>query len=270
MPPTLTTSDALTLTAFRAMVFGPPGVGKTFSSLTISEKLPATFSHIKKAAAAPPPAATILDDLLWIGLDEGATDGFRQAGFSVPLIDLSKMAPKEMDLEITAAQKIVEAQAASGKTKTLVIDTVSKLDEMLFYKHYTLGGLRKFELYDAMRVGHKNFVMPFKALKVNILYLCHAKSLMEGVDANQQRARTASGAANIVPAITGSSLNHYRGDASFIFSVGRKKLPGTEGFAHLFYTSHRDFEGKSRLALPEEMPADWREVRKVAAQKVTA
>jgi hypothetical protein len=270
MPVTIQMSDDITLDSFRALVYGPTGIGKTVSSLTMSMKLPAAFSHISKPGVPAPAVPVALDDTLWIGLDEGAINGFRQLGVKVPILDLSLMKVAEFDAEVKAAQDAaVKWLGVGGASKTIVIDTISKLDDLLFYKHHQLGGLRKFDLYDAMRVGHKKFAAPFKELKANIIYLAHAKPVFDSGDANQIRGKKASGGAVITPRITGQSLDYYRADATFIFPIVREK-DASGGDGHYFLTKDRDFECKSRLKLADKIPADWREVRKVASATVAA
>lgn len=271
--PTLTTSDLLTMRNIQAMVFAPPGRSKTFSSLTMSAKCPADFSHIVAKAPIKRSPPVKLDDLLWLGFDKGATDGFSQQGIIVPQINLADVEASKFPGELRDALSIVEAEVKAGRTTTVVVDTVSALDEVLEQYNRSIRGLEKFDLYGAMRLDHMNFARKLKGLSCSVLYLCHAKAVveLEGNSAaiqNMNKTREAAGLTGIIPAITGSSLNHYRRDASFIFPVVRKKLPGeTHGF--FFQTNSYDFESKSRIQLSNaSLPADWRVIKaELAASK---
>ena len=82
--------------------------------------------------------------------------------------------------------------------------------------------------------------------------------------ATAAKKQAASGTATIIPQITGAALNHYRRDVSLIFSVSRGMQTGpdkrpVDGF--WFNARHKEFDAKSRLLLPDVLPADWRVVR---------
>jgi len=241
---------------FRALVYGPPGHGKTFSCVTASERCPADFTHLlgKDGRNRAP---TALDDMLWIAFDSGAIDGFNQQKLSVPMMDLSHVGENLMtglNDVIDAIKKLV----AAGGLRTIVIDTISALDEIALV-YWRNKGFEKWDLYGNLRITHMRFAMALKAIRANILFLAHAKAAMEPDDKNKvgQNKIAAAGLPPIYPAITGDSLNHYRRDASFILPLIRAREGGVDG--RWFYTTQaKGFEAKTRFLLNEVEPADWR------------
>jgi hypothetical protein len=264
MPP-LTSSAALTGKHLRALVFGPPGKSKTFSSLSLSEKCPPDFSHIVPKEAPKRPKA-VLDDLLWIATDSGATSGFEQQGFDVPAFDLSKIDPGKLDAEIPDMMRQIKERVEKGVTKAVIVDTVSSYDKILNYKHSVLRGLTKFDLFGAMLLDHQKFFMPLKTLPCHMVFLCHAKVSGE-MDEKAKQRNQAAGLSAVIPDITGQALNIYRADCDLIFSIFPKKVinPASKQSedGRYFLTESNMIDAKKRVLLPESLPADWREVFKV-------
>ena len=261
-------SDKLTLSKFRAVVFGPPGTSKSMSTLTISELCPKDFTHLGTKRTGE---RIELSDLLWVSFDQGATDGFAEQGYIVPQIDLSTVKLDKLGNEIRDVVRLIEERVAKGITKTVVIDTVSGYDEMLIGEGTIVKNLDKFELWAHVAAGHRALSARIKELPCRVIFLCHAKALQEQtgggtVVANQQRVRQAQGVlTGVVPEISGKSLNAYRKDATFIFSTfkGAKRYPETAKAmekGYYFIAEHPEFESKKRLFVPAVMPADWREV----------
>lgn len=274
--PTLLESNLLPKT--RALVFAPPGRTKTMSSVTMSAQCPDYWTHWRLATPPPPDTPiTHLSDALWITFDTQATYGFGQMRVTVPIFDLSSTPLPRLRAESDEVLKLTIDRVKRGLTSTVVIDTISSFDYKLGVMHRN-NGLDKFDLYREVLNSHLNFGEGFKGLDCNVLYLCHAKTAGDTVAdsnnptvlkaaANAAKKQTASGTGGIIPAITGAALNYYRGDASFIFAITneRRTDPATqkprEGF--FFQTQHNEFDTKSRLILPRELPADWREITKL-------
>jgi len=257
--PDLTTSDTLTLKHILAIVFAPPDRSKTFSSLTLSAKCPADLTHVRPKVL-PKRTPVELDDLLWLAFDRGATTGMAQQGVRVPMLDLSAVPAADLQKELTATQQLVEKRVRSGQTTSLVFDTLSALDRQILYYNGVVRGLTGYDLYRAVLQDHMRFAAPFRTLPCDQIVLCHAKAVSAD-DTSAKRRVAAAGAGDIIPEITGQALNYYRGDATFTFSIQRK--PDPQGTAYFFRNAHPSFEGKTRLVLPEEMPADWRVVRRL-------
>lgn len=249
----------------RAVVFGPPGQGKTFSCITLSEKCPAAFSHIKQGVVKHPERVN-LDDLLYIMFDSGGLDGLLEQNLSVPMIDASHTPTKDVKNVCKEVVGLAADRVKAGKTKVVIIDTVTALNGMLetFYKEQGLSG---FDLYGNVKVEHLKFALGLKGLPCDIIFLCHAKAVFDNGDVAQQTKIRASGQATIIPAITGDALNHYRGDSTFVFSCRRATEGGKDG--RWFYAEpSMGFDAKTRLQLDglKAIPADWRFIKQKAGK----
>ncbi len=272
MPPAM--SNTLTLGNVRAIVYGSPGVGKTFSAVTLSEHCPADFSHIRVKTPIKRAQAVTLKDTVWVSFDAGATTGFEEQGIIVPEYPLANVPPLELQKKLDEVAKELGESVRAGITKLIVIDTLSAFNEMLLYRQQSINNLDKFNLYAAVLADHKRFLGPFKALQCHILVHAHARAMMETDDVNALRRIKAAGGGTIHADVTGQSLNLYRRDATFILPVMRQVRlvpdPAAPGKnlsvdGHWFYTKHADFECKTKIQLPEVIPADWRQVMKAAA-----
>lgn len=273
----LTTSLNPLQTHIRAIVYGPPGNTKTASSVTMSDLCPANWTHQRLTAATLPQREMVtLSDMLWLGFDSQALLGFKQLGVSAPIFDLSATRTTGLADELRDVSGQIATRVKQGVTKTVVVDTVSALDELLTLMLRDRG-LDGFDLYRELLVQHLRFALSLKELQCNILFLCHAKAAADTVAtsnsnsavtaaATAAKKQAASGTATIIPAITGAALNHYRRDVSLMFSVSRGTQTGADkrpvdGF--WFHPRHREFDTKSRLLLPDVLPADWRVVQRV-------
>lgn len=252
---TVEDSNAVTLEYIRAVIYGPPGGGKTFSNVSLSAHCPADFTHLPVKVKRD--VEVSLDDMLWLGWDSGALDGFNEQRLKVPLLNLAQAGDDVLnackDAHSTASKRIAE-----GKTKIVVVDTLSSLDDMLTV-YWRNKGFEKWDLYANIKISHYRFAMAMKSLKAHVLFLCHAKAFMEAQDKAQKDKQTAAGLASIGPQITGDALNHYRKDATFIFPLLRTKEGGIDG--RYFLTNPKyGFEAKSRFQLDDVVPADWRKI----------
>lgn len=250
----------------RPMTYGPSGVGKSFSALTFSRKCPASLSHVipKEVKAAGEPA--LLDDLLWIGWDDGATLGFAQQGVSVPLIDVAKTEPQ--DLLRTIDEIVALAKVEAPKRHAIVIDTVSELDSKIISYVENVERLDGHDKWASVASKHKRFFGPLMRLPCHVLFLCHSKAEMEVTGgsqsaqqqaAQQRRKLAATGGSLVGPAITGSSRDLYRRNVSFVWFVKQQMVAGGQRGAFFQSEGTADIEGKSRLRVPGgTAPADWR------------
>ncbi|HLE80324.1 MAG TPA: hypothetical protein VJA25_03435 [Dehalococcoidia bacterium] len=266
---TVTSSEASAHTAIRAVVHAPPDRSKTFSSLTLSEKCPVNLTHLRPKVLTRRTPMVTLDDLLWVCFDRGATAGFLEQGLTVPQIDLSDVDMTRWDEVVPQVHSLIKEHVSRG-VQGIVIDTASSLDRFLSYRANIIKGLRKFDLYDDVRNSHSRFATPIMALPCHVLFLCHSRALldMDGTSEavqNQQRARRAAGLGGIVPAITGQSLTYYTANSSLVMPIIARKKP--EGIEYFFAPGHPEFDAKRRFYLPDEMPADWRLVKRALGMK---
>lgn len=239
-------------------MYGPPGAGKTFSCLTLSDFCPNDFGS-KPVLNRPP---VTLGDMLWLSFDSGATEGFKQQQITVPELRLAQEGDRLLAV-IKEAPELALKAITAGHCKTVVVDTITAFDEQLV-NYWRNKGLEKWDLFGAVKASHYKFAMAIKALKANVVFIAHAKALMDAADATQTAKIQAAGYAKIVPDITGGALNHYRRDSSFILPCVAGKENNEDG--RWFYTvSTKGYEAKSRYVLPPVVAADWRKIAKVVA-----
>lgn len=203
-------------------------------------------------------APVTLSDMLWLSFDSGATEGMKQQGLIVPELRLAQEGDRLLAVLKEAPALALDAVTTKG-CKTVVVDTITALDEQLV-NYWRVKGLEKWDLYGAVKISHYKFAMALKALKANVVFIAHAKALMDAADATQTAKIQAAGYAKIVPDITGGALNHYRRDSSFILPcvAGRENNEDGRWF---FTQSTKGYEAKSRYVLPPVVHADWRKVR---------
>lgn len=278
MPVSVSTSNAITQQV-KALVHAPPGWSKTFSSLTLSDKCPVDLNHQSRKMVIKREPPVLLDDLLWLAFDSAATIGFEQQGIRVPVIDLSGIMTKDFETDLATIPEHVKKASmtlAPGRRLKVIADTITRLDTMNVTFHRKHRGLTGHDLWGAVAKTHADFIFGLMSLPVDCYFLCHSKALMEQTDtsvatANTRRSRDAGGLSGVIPQISGSSLNFYRGEATFIFTTSKRLLPGTEGSEFYFVADDPIKEVKGRLKLlndkkeaQREVPADWRVVRKMA------
>jgi len=271
-------SDELTLSSMRALVYGPPDRSKTFSSITLSEYCPDDLDHIRRPTVLCRSPRVVLEDMLWLAFDKGATDGFEEQGIVTPEIDMSTIQDlRKLPQELDKAAELIQDRVVANQTKALVVDTLASLNELIDQYNQHVRGLGGYDLYRAILSDHKRFAHKLKALPCHIVYLAHAKPLLEQAPSNSDaaaivarntaRTRAAAGLASIVPSVTGQALNYYRAECTFQFAVTRARNKPEKGQTSYFFNGdHRDFEAKRRLSVPDTMPADWRVVFKHIAK----
>jgi hypothetical protein len=267
--PTETTSKSMTLATFRAIVYAASDKSKTFSSLTLSEKCPPSFSNLRPKVLVKPTTPILLDDLMFICFDQGALDGLAQQGIEVPAVDMSIIDPIKLPQELKDLYKLVGDKVAAKKTKYVIVDTLTALDKKLgYYQQYVRGLSNPQDYYKALGNDHLGFHQNMSRLACPVIYLCHAKAPIDMQDAKQAQRKKALGQGDVFPDITGGALTAYKGDATFIFHVQMERSnEGDRFFFHQLGSAQAD--GKSRLLLTgsdgkvlEKLPADWRSVRK--------
>jgi hypothetical protein len=207
-------------------------------------------------------APVTLTDMLWLSFDSGATEGFKQQGMTVPELRLAQEGDQLLKV-IAEAPMLAKKAIETAGVKTVVVDTITAFDEQLV-NYWRQKGLEKWDLFGAVKASHYKFAMAVKALKAHVVFIAHAKALMDAADATQTAKIQAAGYAKIVPDITGGALNHYRRDSSFILPCVAGKENNEEG--RWFYSlSSKGYEAKSRYVLPPVVAADWRKIQKVVA-----
>lgn len=272
-------AESLSQQYIRGLVYGPPGSLKSASSVTLSDYCPADWTHVK--LVTPPKRDMVeLKDMLWLAFDAQALFGFKQLGVSAPIIDLSQVPGTALNTKIDEALRDIKAEVDAGRTKSVVVDTISRGDGALTGMLTDMGlanGDDTFGLYRELAQRHLKLHMKLSTLPINLLYLSHAKTAAEVTTTSKSNAvqsaaataskkRLAAGTSEVNAEITGKSLNLYRGDGSFVFNSRRAKklVDGKPVDGYWFFNGDDRVDGKSRLIIPEGgIPADWREVRKL-------
>lgn len=221
-------SDADVIRNIIFLIYGQFKVGKSTMALTASAKFPKTGLPTQKHRGPP---KYILDDMLWISYDRGATLGFKERGVAVPELDVRQlMGDKKMWKEagfstapnVTAATEYVVREAEKitslGNTKWIVVDTVSTYDKMLentFRKQHPEDGRA---VFGKVLLWHGNLHNNLVLLNCGIIYLCHLHAIVDmDKDTAEKNAKirktlTSPGTPTIVPAITGKGAGLYKAD----------------------------------------------------------
>jgi hypothetical protein len=237
----LQTSKEITAQYLRALVLGPPGVGKTFACATISE-------HFKNGGE--------LKDLLWFLFDDGGLDGFAEYGISVPVFDFTKLSGPQLTKGIREAVKEAKDRVANGVTKTIVADSLTVFDKALLSHLMTLH--EKWGLYNALLKEHSLFFHNIKKLPCHVLFTCHEKYLNPTDDDAQTKKAQADGLrmGSKTMDITGQGARFYRANCSLILPM--KETRASSGVERVFLPRSNTTESKSRFAcLGEREPADF-------------
>jgi hypothetical protein len=222
------------------VVHGAPGVGKTWLLLSFSK-------YWNDGGPAK------LNDILHIAFDSDAGVGARANGILVPTIDVRKlMTPPKAGEARPYAKNILEAlqfisksirNAIASGVETIIVDTVSMLDKDLtgywdMNCPTTKSGAKDTRaMWTLLFNTHKRFHADLRFVNANLLIACHSKAVIESdtkEGADQALKMKAAGLPEIVPDLTGKSVNLYQGDASAIFYMTKKRTPS--GFKRTLHT----------------------------------
>jgi hypothetical protein len=250
-------SDNQTLEAFVVCIHGPMGAGKTFLAASASEEFPAML---------PAKVMTGLSDIYWGAADRGATDGFKHNNLRVPLFSFTRFMGEREQWEaagLRAAPTIVQTcdhfvrtvgeRVQAGRTKTVVVDTMTTLDSHLFAYHSKKfeGHPNHYEAYKHNLAAHLIFHTRLCQTGANILYLFHTRATSD--ETMSEKAKNASvlvaGGARFVPDLTGQAPKFYKHDASLQLVMMASKVPGKKQLERkvLVGLNDKGYEGKNRF-----------------------
>lgn len=231
---------------------GYPASGKTFAALMASKKWPKNLEAQKKSKKK-----ILLDDVVYIGWDKGGLIGIKSYGIDVKYyIDMRDLVFKTGDLldardEMT--EELTKLLATDKNIRVVIHDTISRFDSMLesycfhpdnvvYARDRVTGelevdGMRTYGLVARYHHEYQASVTTTPEY-VTTLFLFHQKVLDDSPKgkATQQKVnqakllqiRMGDALVNVVPAITGKSLNVYTADCSMEFVMvkkgGKRKL----------------------------------------------
>jgi len=245
------------------LIHGPPKVGKTFLAASASEFCPEVLPAEKLVA---------LEDMLWLQIDAGATDGFHEANLLLPdrVINVRKVIAETGSVERGLMMALDVARMVLDKCpeiRYIVTDTLSAADKFICEHWDTNCPLsRTGEKIVQMGFGmvfntHKRFYNRLSLLPCNLITLCHSRVLIDDgqntQEAKKRKAEGIPGSFDIVPDITGKARNLYVGNASLELVVMAKKNPRTGKLMRTVAPyGANGFEGGTRFqVLEEEEPA---------------
>jgi len=250
----------------RVLLHGNNGTGKSITALTASRQCPAWLDATVKPAPADAKPVT-LSDMAYLGVDSGALRGAAEIKvWPKYFIDASSKEPYQIAEYLIGQIKELAPLCAKGEISTVVLDTASMLDVIFEAKHSSIEDNNKKAA--AKLRDHARVFGPLHALKADVIVLCHTKATFD-VNEEATKRRLQRGLPTYIPKIGGSALDFYQNDMDFIFAVSRKR----ETFngkpvekIRWSTTTALDVQAKSRIqAIPAEMPADFRELRKYLA-----
>jgi len=231
-----TTLDDMTL-----LFHAPPGAGKTYLAATASEAWPKQLPSKKMID---------LEDMIWIGIDAGATAGFASLGINIPkYIDFRDAL---VDYSVVDAMKQIQDYIDAKLMEPgswLVVDTLSMLDRYLL-EYYEGRTTESWAIYRMIGHFHRRLFADLSLITSRIIFLCHSKAPFQGDDAKtktRQKAQIA-GMAEIVPDLAGNQARGvYVANVSLLGTVLPKRDPKGGGSERILYPlGDKGFEGKSR------------------------
>jgi hypothetical protein len=251
------------------IILGAPGAGKTTLAVTASEFMP---------DALPAPKFTMLEDVVVIGCDEGATDGLASLGLGVKLIDFNAI-DRDLKNPTQSMQVAIDLAVGSG-AKICVWDTVSKFDLLLnawLTEHKELwtgqgGGEDKFAMFRYILATYQVLMTSFRKFSGLRIANFHAKALYDDLtkDATQKerterqdKAQGVGGMASLVLDVSGRARDLWTRDASLVLGVRQLQIPGKAGLQREVLTTFdagADMLTKNRFEsrLPAKIPANLR------------
>lgn len=256
-------------------VYGPPGSGKTFCALTLSE-------HWPDKATIKGRTDLSLQDVLHVAADDGALDGCVELGIDVPSINLKelfgmpdpKRSGKKYDVMNGLRQLYKEIAAykeSNPACKILIVDTVTALDKLIgeyWERNPVIGAGGKpdgFAYWRNLGNSHVKFHTNITALGLSVVYLFHSKALGDAkdlTDKTKRKATQVAGGGSISVDIGGQvGKNVYLGNCSGLFVMHAKRVQGEWVRVLKPVPTKEGFEAKSRFALPDEVEPHLRQLK---------
>ena len=261
-------SDDLALVQGSIVTHGPNKSGKSFLAGSISDAVGDVW---------PPKKKTVIDDVLWIANDEGATAGFGEYGVRIEyVLDLWRIREKYRSIldANTAMMQAAYELFNKKKFKAVVDDTVSMMDkELVDYFSGTLANSNnKFEIYRMTLITHRRRHRDLSKLPCWKIFNFHTNVMTDDDSTrSRQKASGLPGGGQYILDITGKARSVYCGNANLILAMGQEPIPGKKDeYARCVFTQpSAGFEAGSRWQVSlgkKEEPHLGKMLKKVAAQ----
>lgn len=231
----------------RIAVHGKPGSGKTTLAATLSEFCPEVL---------PAPQWTKLEDIIWVPFDTNATDALTDVKLEVDEVPVNEII-NSFDKIGDVMRCIDDAVMAAHERgyKTVVFDTVTKLDKMMLAwwdangPRTKSGGRDSFAIWRSVTAMHQRFHENSDLLDMNVITLLHTKPVSQS-DSGVQKNKVGATAGSIIDSrfdfMYEDTVNVYRRDTSHIFVTDCQKK-GKEYVYQIHDDSYNGFEAKSRF-----------------------
>jgi len=252
------------------LVYGPPKAGKTTFAAQLSQYFPDTAPD---GTFERPVSPIYLEDLFWFGIDKDGLLSLTRMNLDVACVDLGPLTSiKDITNERDKGIKLCREGIAAGKTRAVVVDTISSLDAKfkaaLKPLHDTIknpGGY-----WQDVAAKHAQFAREFLSLNVPVMWLVHAKEAGVYIDkdgsetvrmAQKDLARGLPGGGSIDLQISGQTKDFYVNQCSALWPlqcIRRKNKPTVR---KIYPHGNSNFKGGCRYAmLAEEEPANLKAI----------
>jgi hypothetical protein len=255
----LTNSKEKTFTDSSVLVYGPPGVGKTSLVATVSEKFTGEFPN--KGPIID------LDDLAVIQVDQGATDGYKSAGFNCHIIDYGSILADTKD-PAKAISICFDLAASLKDVKYFSFDTVSTWGtdyETWLTSNPGLwttsnGNEDRMAYYRLVLAAHQEIFARYRRLHGVKITVAHSKAFTDDLTAKgdaakqverKDKALALPGNASVGIDVTGKARTIWERANSLTVAVRAIEVPGGKGFTRKLdteYTAAVDMATKNRFS----------------------
>lgn len=203
------------------LLYGPPGHGKTVAAATASQHCPDTL---------PAGKSTSLDDMLWLQFDRGGVSSLTPHNLSVDVLDLSGESDwRKIRKLLPEVVQVVNTKVKEG-LEWVVVDTLTSMDAVLVSTAKEEFDVRAtMQAWGYVLQEHARFYDMLRSLPVSLLLLCHAKSIIpadEDLDTKTKRKAAGTDTSTMAPAISGSAVNRYIANSSYVWAVQAKPIRG--------------------------------------------
>lgn len=263
------------------LIMGPPKRGKTFGAARVSALFPKDRLKMRGLSLVGLPRV-MLEDVLELAVDLGATSGLESLGIVVPTLDIRELCDQAGPA--VGWRRIPElfekAKQRYPYIKHVILDTVSALDDTMYawwHENMPKSERQKDDtqaMWTGLASSHTHWreyitKAAMAAFGARPIILSHTTPKYKGQGDRakvQERKMEAEGIddGELIPAITGKSGSAYIKDADMVLWCDYEEalngpLAGKpEGRSYYFYREHANVAAFNRFAavLPDKWEAD--------------